>query len=225
MSVFACTTAKLVFARKNLPAEISHKIIMLVYHAEHAERRDPHLLSDIRRTGCSRDSGYFPGNAEQIIRETYKCLCCTRHQHSKATIDIATGHPTIAHNPALFTLPLSEYRWHKNNPPPQEDICRCACRHFGRNALRMYYYNKDNCEYVHNRDWRLGLYEAPDDYGHAQEYEAWVALQNQEQEEFEEWAAHEEQQEEAIMMEQAEPEVFDLYNHDEAIAYWGEERP
>ena len=220
MSVFACTTAKLVFARKNLPAEISHKIIMLVYHAEHAERRDPYLLSDIRRTGCSRDSGHFPDNAEQIIRETYKCLCCTRHQHSKATIDIATGHPTIAHNPALFTLPLNEYRWHKNNPPPQQDTCRCACRHIGRNAIRMYYYNKDNCEYVHNRDWRLGLYEAPDDYGHAQEYEAWVALQNQEQEEFEEWAAHEEQQEE-----EAEPEIFDLYNHDEAIAYWGEERP
>ena len=31
------------------------------------------------------------------------------------------------------------------------------------------------------RDRRLGLYEAPDDYGHQLEYEAWVAEQEEHQ--------------------------------------------
>lgn len=184
MSVFACTTAKLVFARKNLPAVISHKIIMLVYKAEHAEKRDPKLLSDIRSYAASRAARRlddFPEYAEQVIRETYNCLCCTRHQHSKATFDVTTGHPTVAHNPALFILHLDGYSFHKAHPFPEQGVfCRCACRHLGRHALRIYLESNEKYDYVQMRDRRLGLYEAPDDYGHQLEYEAWVAEQEDE---------------------------------------------
>ena len=54
MTVFACTTAKLIFARKNLPEAISEKIIMMVYMAEHAEHRHTNLLSDIRSYAGAR---------------------------------------------------------------------------------------------------------------------------------------------------------------------------
>ena len=181
MTVFACTTAKLVFARKNLPDAITHKIIMMVYKAEHAESRNPKLLSDIRSYAGARAARYmdtFPEYAEQVIRETYNCLCCTRHQHSKATFDVTTGHPTVAHNPALFILPLNGYSFHREHPYPEQGVfCTCACRHLGRQALRIYLENNKEYDYVQRRDSRLGLYEAPDDYAHAQEYEAWLAEQ------------------------------------------------
>lgn len=227
MTVFACTTAKLVFARKNLPSAISEKIIMLVYKAEHAEQRGTKLLPDIRKSAAARATrrmDAFPEYAEQVIRETYNCLCCTRHQHSKATFDVTTGHPTVAHNPALFILPLNGYHFHREHPFPYHGVaCECACRHIGRHALRMYLENNEEYDYMPMRDRRLGLYDAPDDYGHQLEYEAWAA--EQQDDAFEELAAAEEQQEqEAIMVEQAEPEIYDLYN-DAELAYWGEERP
>ena len=71
MTVFACTTAKLVFARKNLPETISHKIIMMVYKAEHAEKRDHKLLPVIRAYAAARAArrvDTFPEYAEQVIR-------------------------------------------------------------------------------------------------------------------------------------------------------------
>ena len=181
MTVFACTTAKLVLARKNLPDAITHKIIMMVYKAEHAENRHPKLLPDIRSYAAARAARHvdtFPEYAEQVIRETYNCLCCTRHQHSKATFDVTTGHPTVAHNPALFILPLNGYSFHREHLYPEQGVfCTCACRHLGRHALRIYLVNNEEYDYVQMRDRRLGLYEAPDDYAHAQEYEAWVAEQ------------------------------------------------
>jgi len=189
MTVFACTTAKLVFARKNIPEAISKKIIMMVYKAEHAEKQfNLNLLSDIRKTACVRSARgmeNFPENAEQVIHETYNCLCCTRHQHSKATFDVTTGHPTVAHNPALFILPLNGYSFHRAHPFPEQGLfCTCACRHMGRHALRVYLCSNEEYDYVQMRDRRLGLYEAPDDYGHAQEYEAWIAQQNQEYDDY-----------------------------------------
>lgn len=181
MTVFACTTAKLLFARKNLPSVISEKIIMLVYKAEHAEERDPKLLPDIRSYAGARAARLvdtFPEYAEQVIRETYNCLCCTRHQHSKATFDVTTGHPTVSHNPAVFILPLNGYSFHKAHPFPEQGVfCRCACRHLGRHALRIYLESNEEYDYEQMRDRRLGLYNAPDDYGHQLEYEAWVAEQ------------------------------------------------
>jgi hypothetical protein len=222
MTVFACTTAKLVFARKKLPDTISHKIIMFVYKAEHAEKRDPKLLSDIRSYAASHAARHLdnhPEYAEQVIRETYNCLCCTRHQHSKAIFDVTTGHPTVAHNPALFILHLNGYSFHREQPFPEQGVfCTCACRHLGRHALRIYLEINEEYDYVQMRDRRLGLYDAPDDYAHAQEYEAWDQQQNQEQAELAE-------QIEAQAMEQPEqPEVDILYN-DAELAYWGEERP
>ena len=46
----------------------------------------------------------------------------------------------------------------------------------------------------------------------------------QQDEAFEEVAAEEQQEQEAIVAEQANPEIYDLYN-DAELAYWGEERP
>jgi len=185
MSVFACTTAKLVFARKNLPEAISDKIIMMVYKAEHAENRHLLLLHDIRAYAAARAARClddFPEYAGQVIRETYNCLCCTRHQHSKATFDVTTGHPTIAHNSAVFILPLNGYSFHREHPFPEQGVfCTCACRHLGRHALRIYLENNEEYDYVQMRDRRLGLYDAPNDYAHAQEYEAWAEQQNQDQ--------------------------------------------
>jgi len=154
---------------------------MLVYKAEHAEHRPSSLLHDIRMNACARATRRlddFPEYAEQVIRETYNCLCCTRHQHSKATFDVTTGHPTVAHNPALFVLPLNGYSFHRRNPFPEQGVfCTCACRHIGRHALRVYLQNNEKYDYEQMRDRRLGLYDAPDDYGHQLEYEAWVAEQ------------------------------------------------
>ena len=224
MTVFACTTAKLVLARKNLPDAITHKIIMMVYKAEHAENRHPKLLPDIRAYAAARAArrlDYFPEYAEQIIRETYNCLCCTRHQHSKATFDVTTGHPTVAHNPALFILPLNGYNFHRRHPFPEQGVaCRCACRHIGRHALRVYLESNEEYDYVHMRDRRLGLYEAPDDYAHAQEYEAWAEEQNQEQNELAEWA-----EADAEAAQQPEQHEVDTLYNDAELAYWGEERP
>ena len=185
MSVFACTTAKLVFARKNLPETISYKIIMMVYKAEHAEHRHANLLPDIRAYSAARAARRlddFPEYAEQVIRETYNCLCCTRHQHSKATFDVTTGHPTVAHNPAVFILPLNGYSFHRVHPFPEPGVrCECACRHMGRHALRLYLQNNEKYDWEQRRDQHLGLYLAPDDYAHAQEYEAWVAAQEEQE--------------------------------------------
>lgn len=185
MSVFACTTAKLVFARKNLPETISYKIIMMVYRAEHAEHRHANLLPDIRAYAAARAVRRlddFPEYAGQVIRETYNCLCCTRHQQSKATFDVTTGHPTVAHNPALFILPLNGYSFHRAHPYPEQGVsCECACRHFGRHALRLYLQNNEKYDWEQRRDQHLGLYMAPDDYGHQLDYEAWVAAQEEQE--------------------------------------------
>lgn len=185
MSVFACTTAKLVFARKKLPETISYKIIMMVYKAEHAEQRNPNLLPDIRTKAAVRASHHlddFPEYAGLVIREAYNCLCCTRHQHSKATFDVTTGHPTVAHNPALFILPLNGYSFHREHPYPQEGVsCRCSCRHVGRRALRLYLETNKEYDYVMRRDHKLGLYMAPDDLAHAEQYEAFVAAQEEQE--------------------------------------------
>ena len=141
MTVFACTTAKLIFARKNLPEAISDKIIMMVYKAEHAEKVTINyyqIFAQMLPPGLHvvyTQTEY----AELVIRETYNCLCCTRHQHSKATFDVTTGHPTVAHNPALFILPLNGYSFQREHPYPEQGVfCTCACRHLGRHALRIY---------------------------------------------------------------------------------------
>ena len=125
------TDLQLILKQKHIPADISHKILCMVFQMEHRDKVHRLYLYDSVIEKAHAKNLLGDSDLETSINYYLGCNCCQRHQINKPCI---TSDGLVIITRACVFKPTRYY----DIDDEINQRCKCDCRHMGRRNARKW---------------------------------------------------------------------------------------